>query len=175
MDEDSLNQEITATEQKVTELTKHLEQAKGVVQQWTGANASLSLSAAAARAENQSSGRGLLGAFLGSKFRSTMRRAAASSNAAIAKDVAEKRAKIAEGKREAQNLVKQLQSELTDAKQELKALMSGRKAAVKVKTETTKTAKESLSLLQKLKEAYDAGILTEQEYEEKPQKLVSSI
>lgn len=175
MTEDSPSQEIATAERKVTELTRQLEKAKEVVQQWTDANANLSHSAATARAENQSSGRGLLGAFLGSKYRSAMRRAAASSNAAIAKEVAEKRAKIADGKREAQSLVKQLQSELADAKQELKVLTLGRKSAVKAKTETAKTAKESLSLLQKLKEAYDAGILTEEEYEEKRRKLVSSI
>lgn len=120
-------------------------------------------------------GRGLIGGLLGSKYRSAMRSIAASSNATIAKDVAKKRAKNAEGKREAQEVARHLQSELKIAKQELKSLTLQRKAKSKNKSALIETASKSLSLLQKLKEAYDAGVLTEQEYEDKRKKLVSGI
>ncbi|MBA2492280.1 MAG: SHOCT domain-containing protein [Gammaproteobacteria bacterium] len=175
MDQDSSNAEIAAAECRIADLTMQIERGKEVVQQCTDANTNLSRSAAEARAENQSSGRGFFAGLLGPKYRSAMRLAAASSNAAIAKDVAEKRRKIAEGKREAQDLVKQLQTELSAAKSELKALTSNRQAAAKTKSVAAKNAKDSLSLLEKLKDAHESGILTDDEYEEKRRKLVSQL
>ena len=109
------------------------------------------------------------------KFRSTMRFAAAASNASIAKQVAEKRAKIADGRREAGELVRRLQSQIFAAKKDRKSLSSQRKAQSKSKGSIAKSASESLDLLQKLKGAYESGLLTEQEYEEKRTKLISQI
>ncbi|MEF8746667.1 MAG: SHOCT domain-containing protein [Candidatus Accumulibacter propinquus] len=174
MEQEQISREIAAAERVVEELTQQLERAKQVVQQWVDANASLSLSASQARAENQSKGRGLLGAILGAKYRAAVRSDAASSNAAIAKDVAAKRINIADGKREAQQLVKQLQAELTAARQALKALERQQKSSTE-KVASVNPANQSLTLLKKLKQAYDSGILTQQEYEEKRRKLVSNI
>lgn len=169
------SEEIEQMERQIATLTVRLADAKSAVVHWTEANKSLSLSAAEARAKNQGAGRGLLGGLLGSKYRSVVRAGAAASNAAIAKDVAEKRGRIVEGKREAQELVRQIQSELTEAKQQLKALTSGAKARAPTKTATAKAATDSLALLQKLKEARDAGLLTQDEFEEKRKRLVADI
>lgn len=167
--------EIQGIEQRIANLTTQLVEAKGAVAEWTEANKSLSLSAAHERAKNQGAGRGLLGGLLGSKFRSAMRAGAAASNAAIAKQVAEKRARIADGKRESQELVRRVQEELTAAKQELKAITASAKATATTKVAKAKTAHESLTLLQKLKDAKDAGLLTQEEFEEKRKKLVADI
>lgn len=169
------SEEIEQMERQIATLTDRLGDAKAAVAQWTEANTSLSLSAAEARAKNQGAGRGLLGGLLGSKFRSAMRAGAAASNATIAKEVAEKRARIVDGKREAQELVRQLQAGLTAAKQQLKTATSGAKAKASVKTAATKVANDSLALLQKLKDARDAGLLTQEEFEEKRKKLVAAI
>jgi hypothetical protein len=97
-----------------------------------------------------------------------VRRAAATSNAAIAKDVAGKRTQIAEGKKQAQDLVRHIQTELASAKVQLKALSSSAKSR-------KASAAMSLDLLQQLKEAKDAGLLTDEEFEAKRQKLVADI
>lgn len=159
----------------ISNLNGQIEDARNLVQQWTDANANLSRAASAARAENQNSGRGFLGALLGPKFRSTMRFAAASSNAAIAKEVADQRTKIAEGKRDAQASLKRLQSALVDAKQELKSIQSSRKSTFKNKSTVVQNTEDSIALLHKLKDAYDAGILTDSEYEAKRSKLIAKI
>jgi len=175
MTNEAQSQTLANLEQKVTVLTTKLADAKGVVAQWTDANASLSRSAAEARAENQGAGRGFLGGFLGSKFRGAMRFGAAASNAAIAKEVAEKRARIADGKRDAQELVRQAQEELAIAKQDLKAASSSSRSKAQTKVAAGKVANQSLDLLQKLKQARDAGLLTEEEFEQKRKKLVADL
>lgn len=167
--------EIQALEQRIAGLTARLADAKEAVAQWTDANKSLSLGAAQERAKNQGADRGFLAGLLGPKFRSAMRAGAAASNAAIAKEVAQKRAKIADGKREAQGLVRQIQEELTAAKHELKSLSAGARTKASTKTTKAKAAHDSLSLLQKLKEARDAGLLTQEEFEEKRAKLVADL
>ena len=166
---------VTEVEQEITTLTTRLAETKAIIEKWAEAGKSLSLSAAEARAKNQGAGRGFLGAFLGSKFRGAMRSGAAASNASIAKDVAEKRSRIAEGKREAQELARQFQAELSVAKQQLKALTSKEKLKATSKSTAALAAVDSLALLQKLKEARDSGLLTEQEFEEKRKKLVSGL
>jgi cell division septum initiation protein DivIVA len=167
--------EIAKVEQLIATLSSQLMEAQSIVQEWTETNANLSHSAAEARAKNQGMGRGFLGGLLGSKYRGAMRSAAAASNAAIAKEIVEKRAKIAEGKREAQELVKNLKEQLSFAKQELKTLKSKARSQSHIKSTKTKSASTSLDLLQKLKEAQQAGLLTDAEYEEKRKKLVSEL
>jgi len=167
--------EIQALEQRIASLTMRLAEAKNSVAQWNDANKALSLSAAQERAKNQEAGRGLLSGFLGPKFRSAMRAGAAASNAAIAKEVAEKRAHIADRKRESQDLARQVQEELADAKRQLKSLTAGAKAKASTKITKTKAAHDSLTLLQKLKEARDAGLLTQEEFEAKRTKLVADL
>jgi len=167
--------EIQALEQQIVNLSRRLAEAKDAVAQWTEANKSLSLSAAQERARNQGAGRGVIGGLLGAKFRKAMRAGAAASNAAIAKEVAQKRAHIAEGKQEAQELVRQIKEELTIAKQQLKSLTAGAKSKNVTKVTKTKDAHDSLALLQKLKEAKDAGLLTQEEFEQKRTKLVADL
>ena len=173
MAESSTSERIEALEMKLTELTAGLAQARGIVQQWNETGASLSRSAAEARAENQGAGRGFFGALFGSKFRSAVRSGAAASNAAIAKDVAAKRSKIAEGKQQAQEAVRRMQAEIALVKDELKMLRSS--ASQRARRDKTKSAADSLDLLQKLKQARDAGLLTEQEFDEKRKKLLSDL
>lgn len=168
-------EQLAALQKEIESLSAKLEQAKLVVKQWSDASARLSQSAAEARAKNQGLGRGVGGVLLGSKYRASMRRAAASSNAAIAKEVTQKRAKIAEGKREAQAAVRRVQAELTAAKEQKKSLTALAKTQRRAKSEAATAATDSLALLHKLKEAYDLGLLTEQEYEEKRQKLVANL
>lgn len=175
MSDNDLQSKIVEVEHQIATLSEQLVQAQNSVQQWVEANSNLSLSAAQARAKNQGAGRGFLGGLLGSKYRGAVRSAAAASNAAIAKEVADKRAQIAEGKRQAQDLVRNLKEELRLAKQELKALKSNSQSRSRTKSAATKSANTSLELLQKLKEAHQAGLLTDAEFEEKRRKLVSGI
>lgn len=167
--------DIEKIEQQIGYLTAQLESAKEMVRQWNEANKTLSLSAAEARAKNQSVGRGFVGGLLGSKYRGVVRAGAAASNAAIAKKVAEKRAQIVDGKRDAQEQVRQLQCELSVAKKNLKSLQLGEKSNVKVKNAAKKNAHDTLDLLQKLKAAKDAGLITQVEFEEKRKKLVEDL
>lgn len=169
---------IHSVQEQIDRLIADIERAKADVQSWVDTSARLSQSATEARAKNQGMGRGLGGALLGAKYRSAMRRAASSSNAAIAKDVAEKKAQIADGKRRAQENVKALQARLADAKARLKELSAERKSREKESAKAakaTQTSAKSLGLLEKLKEAHELGLLTDQEYEEKRRKLVAQI
>jgi hypothetical protein len=166
---------IEQLERTIATLTTRLSEAKAGVTQWTEVNRSLSISAAEARAKNQGMGRGFLGGLLGPKYRRVVRAGATASNAAIAKEVARKRAQIVEGKRQSQERVREIQAELTAAKQELKALTSMSKGKASAKVATGRATSQSLALLQKLKEARDAGLLTEDEFEEKRKKLVSDL
>jgi cell division septum initiation protein DivIVA len=175
MPEEPYSQELAALEHRVAVLTTRLAEAKSVVAQWTDANASLSRSAAEARAENQGAGRGFFRGLLGPKFRGAMRSGAAASNAAIAKEVAEKRARITDGKRDAQELVRKVQGELADAKQDLKMVGSRFKSKSQTRVAAGKVANQSLDLLQKLKQAREAGLLTEEEFEQKRRKLVADL
>jgi cell division septum initiation protein DivIVA len=168
---DSTQEQVIAVEREIDALNQRLEEAKHEVVKLTEASASLSRSAAEARAKNQSMGRGFGGALFGAKYRAAMRSAAASSNAAIAKEVAKKRSIIAEGKREAQELVSSIKSEIAELKQQLKSFKSKDKSIVS----SIKAAAGSVGLLKKLKEAHDLGLLTDEEYEQKRKKLVSSI
>lgn len=161
---------VPELESRIAQLSQALLSAKDEVQSWADANADLSRSAAEARAKNQGSGRGLVSALLGPKFRAAVRAGAAASNAAIAKDVAEKRAHIAERKRQAQERVKEIQRQLTVAKSELKKFTSKSKA-----NQNAKAASAAIDLMHKLKEAHEAGLLTEQEYENKRQKLLAQL
>lgn len=134
MEDQDKSAEIAKLERKVKYLTERLDVAKAVVQQWTDANTSLSRSAAEARAKNQGMGKGFFSGLLGSKFRGAMRQAAATANASIAQEVAEKKTKIVDGKREAQDLVRTLKEQLIDAKRELKRLIAETKGSVHPKT-----------------------------------------
>jgi hypothetical protein len=167
--------QLTELKEQIAALSVKLEQAKLVVKQWSEASSRLSQSAAEARAKNQGMGRGIGGALLGSKYRASIRSATAGSNAAIAQDVAKKRAKILEEKMKAQDLVRRIQVALKSAKERQKSLVALAKTQNKTKETVIKTKTESITLLQKLKEAYDLGLLTEQEYDQKRKKLISDL
>ncbi|MBD2055424.1 SHOCT domain-containing protein [Oculatella sp. FACHB-28] len=173
----TIDQQIANTETQISQLVIRLENAKRDVQEWVDANSSLSLSAAKARAETQSLGRGLGGVLLGSGYRASCRRAAASANAGIARKVAAKRAEIKQGKQNAQEVVRQVQFQISLLKDELKTLKSQRKSLspTKKSNQTVQTASRSLVLLEKLSEAYQMGLLTQEEYEEKRKKIVDEI
>lgn len=173
----TIDQQITNTETQISQLTVRLENAKKDVQEWVDANSSLSLSAQKARAETQSMGRGLGGALLGAKYRASCRRTAASANASIAREVAARRAKITEGKQKSQEIVRQIQAQISLLKDELKTLKSQRKSlsSTKKSTQTVQSSSRSLMLLEKLNEAYQMGLLTQEEYEEKRKKIVDQI
>ena len=176
--EKGFNWEVKILENRIDILTKSLSEAKSVVQGWVDKREDLFTDAAKARAENQNAGRGSIGIvrelFGGTQYRAALRKGATVSNARIAKEVAEKRAQIADGKREAQARVKRLQQELAEAKSELKAMARTKRSAGNQVT-VVDQANTSLDLLQKLKEAKDAGLMSEAEFEEKRRKLVSMI
>jgi hypothetical protein len=167
--------ELVALEEKMASLKEKLEQARLAVKHWSDLSARLSQNAAEARAKTQGMGRGIGGIILGSKYRASQRRDAARINASIAKQVAEKRGQIGEEKVKAQALVRQLQAELTTTKEQYRSLTALAKSQNKTKTITAKATIDSVELLKGLKEAYDLGLLTEVEYEEKRKKIVSSI
>lgn len=171
MDDDTRTAQLNAL---LAKLSAELEVAKEAVRTWTEAGASLSRSAAEARAKNQGAGTSLVSAFMGSKVRAALRAGAAASNAAIAKDVAEKRSRIAEGKRIAQERVRTLQAEISKSKDELKSLASSRKKPAGSVLKSQRTS-DPIDLMYKLKSAYEAGLLSLDEYEEKRRKLLSEI
>ncbi len=173
----TIDQQIADTEAQISQLTVRLENAKRDVQEWVDANSSLSLSAQQARAETQSMGRGLGGVLLGSKYRASCRRTAASVNANIAREVAAKRARIKEGKQNTQEIVRQIQAQISLLKDELKTLKSQQKSffSTKKSAQTVQSSSRSLVLLEKLNEAYQMGLLTQEEYEEKRKKIVDQI
>ena len=166
---------LKALQEKIASLTAKLGEAKLAVKQYSDLSARLAQNAAEERAKTQGMGRGLGGVLLGSKYRASQRSQAARINASIAKQVAEKRAQIGDGKRKAQALVSQIQAELTTTKEQYRSLTALVKSQNKTKAITTKATTDSVGLLKGLKEAYDLGLLTEQEYEEKRKKIVSSI
>lgn len=92
-------------------------------------SASLTANAAVERARNANLGRGIGGALLGSKYRAAARRAAASSNAGISRDVASKRAQISRSKLALQARERELKAHLRDLKLELKHARAGERAA----------------------------------------------
>jgi putative oligomerization/nucleic acid binding protein len=167
--------QLLPLQEKIASLTRQLEQAKVVVKQWSEASAQLSRNAAEARAKTQGMGRGLGGMILGSKYRASQRSQATRINASIAKQVADKRNQIAESKKKAQSVVQRIQMELTESKEQYRSLSALAKSQNKAKAVTAKGATDSVELLKKLKEAYDEGLLTEQEYEEKRRKFMSGI
>lgn len=165
---------IAALENRITHLGIQLEQAKTAAQTWVNASSSLSCNAAEARAKNQGAGRGILGGLLGSKYRSAVRAGAAASNAKISQQVARKRSEIANGKRQAQEVIKEIKSQIATARAELKQIGSANTEKSQNKM-TAKAASDSISLLHKLKEAHKAGLLTAGEYEEKRRKLLEHL
>ena len=164
-------------EAQISQLNMRLVNAKRDVQQWVDANSSLSLSVQQARAETQSMGRGLGGALFGSQYRASRRREAACKNAGIAREVAAKRAEIKQGKQNAQEVVRQIQAQMSLSKDKLKALRSQQKSSSsnKKSAQTVQSSSRSLSLLEKLSEVHQMGLLTEEEYEEKRKKIIEQI
>ncbi|MFZ3151085.1 MAG: SHOCT domain-containing protein [Anaerolineaceae bacterium] len=167
--------ELQELKKVIENLTIQLEEAKLVVKQWNDASAQLSQNAAEARAKNQNVGYGIGGVLFGSKYRAAVRREASASNASIAKQVAEKRGQILKGKTEAQERVRKIQLDLKLTKLEYQKLLALEKEQNKDKLTKTKASTQSIDLLQKLKEAYDLGLLTDEEYEEKRKKYASDI
>jgi chromosome segregation ATPase len=172
-----LEQQISAIEAQISQLNRRLVNAKQEVQQWIDANSSLSTAVQQARAETQSMGRGLGGALLGSQYRASRRREAACKNAGIAREVAAKRAEIKQGKQNAQEAVRQIQAQISLLKDKLKALKSQKKtlSSDRKSAQTVQSSSRSLTLLEKLSEAYQIGLLTKEEYEEKRKKIVEQI
>lgn len=171
---DSINQNISTLKSKLDQLNLSLEKIQKEIQIWADANEELSQSASEARANTQSLGRGLGGMLLGSKYRASARRHAATINAGIAREVAEKRRRIKEGKKEAQEQARELKSQISEIKTEIKELEK-QKRDMTSSSQNKKKSEQSLNLLQKLKEAYDLGLLTADEYEEKRKKIADDI
>jgi regulator of replication initiation timing len=173
--DDIHHSKVPELEARIEQLNQALSRAKNEVQSWVEENSALSCSAAEARAKNQGAGRGIVSAFFGPKFRAALRAGAAASNAAIAKDVAEKRSHIAERKRQAQEMVKEIQRQLALCKSELKQFTSKSKASYSAKASGAKAASTAIDIMHKLKQAHDAGLLTDREYESKRRKLLAQL
>lgn len=114
---DAIEADIVAVERRLYSL-------KDEIAGWDDASASLTASAAIERAKNAERGRGLGGALFGAKYRAAVRRAAASSNAGIAREVANKRAAIVRAKQDLRTAERELRARLRDLKAELKASRS---------------------------------------------------
>ena len=109
-----------AIEADIVAVERRIYSIKDEIAAWDDASASLTASAAIERAKNAELGRGLGGALFGAKYRAGARRAAASSNAAIARDVANKRATIVRAKQDLRSAERDLRAALRDLKAELK-------------------------------------------------------
>jgi flagellar motility protein MotE (MotC chaperone) len=111
---------VNTIEADIAAAERRLFSIKDEIAGWEDASASLTASAAIERAKNGEMGRGLGGALFGAKYRAAARRTAASSNAAIARDVANKRATITRAKQDLRTAERQLRAALRDLKAELK-------------------------------------------------------
>jgi outer membrane murein-binding lipoprotein Lpp len=171
---DPISQSISILKSKLEQLNLSLEEIQREIQLWLDVNEELSQSALEARANTQSLGRGLGGMILGSKYRASARRHAATINAGIAREVAEKRRAIKEGKKESQEQAKELKAQISAIKAEIKELEKQKRDMASGDQSKKKTG-QNLNLLQKLKEAYDLGLLTVDEYEEKRKKIANEI
>ncbi len=107
-------------EADIAAVERRLYSIKDELAEWSDVSTNLSISAADQRARNAEMGRGLGGAFFGAKYRAAARRAAASSNASIAREVATKRASIARAKQDLRMTERELRGALRELKVELK-------------------------------------------------------
>lgn len=167
--------EIQSSEREVAQLEALLSEAKNAVQSYVESSGQLSRNAAAERAKNQGAGRGFFGGLLGSKFRGVMRASTAASNASIAANVAQQRTALANGKAEAQEVVRGIQAQLTSAKSRLKSLNAEFQKSARKKTTGRRDASETLDLLKKLKQAHSDGLLTDEEFDAKRKKLAEAL
>jgi regulator of replication initiation timing len=175
MDQNNNISQIDQLQKKIELLLIDLDNAKKRVRECVEASSQLSLNAAKARAKNQGEGRGLDGMLFGSKYRASVRRSAAKSNASISRQVAQKRANIASIKSNAQEKVRLFQMELSKTKEELRLLTKENRKQEIGARKLKKGIDKSLTLLEKLKEAHDLGLLTEEEFEVKRKKLIDEI
>ena len=174
----NLDHQITETKVQIIQFTTALEKAKQNVQSCIDRNSSLSLSAAQERAQTQSMGRGIGGVFLGSKYIAARRKEAAYYNAAIARNIAAQRAEIQQQKKMCQETVRKVQDRIIALKDKLKHLQSQKKdfnCKKKTSSQLLQNSNKSVALLEKLQEAYQIGLLTQEEYEEKRKKIVEQI
>jgi HAMP domain-containing protein len=176
------SESIEALRARLERLSQEIEDARSRVHGWTDANAKLSLNAQEARAKNQARGNTGWSVLLGAKYRAAERRIAATSNAHIAQEVAEKRIAIAENKRGAQEEVRSLQASIAELKKQLKRadaearrVEAPRLQAPQISDIDVKTATAILDLMLRLKAAHEAGVLNTQEYEEKRLKLLGRL
>lgn len=166
------------TNMSVQELEAELERVRAVIRGWQDRAAELMQRAQQARADNQNAGRGLLGGLLGSKFRSAMRQGASASNAAVAREVAARRAEIANGKRQAQDLVRRIQAALKIARAEEKQFakkVKEHRAAGATRVKRVAAKSKEIDVLRKLKAAHKDGLLTDAEYEAKRRAIVAEL
>jgi hypothetical protein len=161
-----------AAASRIEELRALCEAAEAEVRQWQDEARNLSLAAAQARAANQGKGRGLGGLLLGAGYRRAARRSAASSNARIAAEVAEKRVAIAVGKRQAQAKVRGIKAAIAAAKIELRKAKAARRDSSRVQRQILADSEGDLSLLAKLAEERDAGNLSQGQFEAKRRQVL---
>jgi len=192
----NIETQIENIELQIEKLTDSLYLAKREVQSWVETNSDLSISAQKARAETQAMGRGLGGLLLGAKYRGAVRQNAASKNAEIAKQVAQKREQIRDGKQIAQNKVRAIQGQIRTLKGNLKSLKEQKKdlkdefknlnteekrnsakqkqSGRQIKNEM-KSGNESMEAAKKLYDLYQMGVLTKEEYDLKVHTLYKSL
>jgi hypothetical protein len=166
---------IAQLQEGIAALTARLSETKVQIAQATQQNTMLARSAAIKRAENQRSSRGLFTDFLPKGMRTAVREVASASNARIANTIARDRTDIATRKIALQDLARQIQAKILTEKQELKSLTTAEKSKANVQAAANKTAMTALDLMQKLKNAQEAGLLTEAEYEEKRKRLLAEL
>ena len=162
----------SALASRIDQLAAQLVRASDELREWQSAASSLSQQAALARSENQGAGRGLGGMLLGPKYRAAARRVAANSNADIARQLAQKRVTIAQEKARAQTQIRTLKSELFALRAEFKNRAKPARSVSKARLGAVASVSKELSLLTKLKEAYDLGLLTAAEFEQKKRQLL---
>lgn len=166
---------VEALKSRIADLEQAIATGKDKLRAIAESNAKISEQAAAKRAENQTAGRGLGGMLFGPKYRAAVRLSAAASNATLAQEVAQKRAQLAESKRETQERIRARQHELKELKSALRIQERSARAASGAGSRRTADAKKSIDLLHKLREAHALGLLTDDEYERKRKELAERV
>jgi Na+/phosphate symporter len=146
-------------QERLTELENALKVAQDELTQWVRANQELNQTVTEERAKLQGYGNGLVGVFLGSKYRATMRRTTIIVRANIAQEVSQRKAVILDNKQRLQTSIKLLKNEIKEIKDQLK-----KQNLSDNKNKSAGNKVTTVDQLAQLSKMYKDGLLSEIEF-----------
>lgn len=165
-------------EARIAGIERRIFELKDEIAHWSDVATDLSLAASAKRAERSQQGRGFAGALFGSKYRTSVRRSAASENASMSVKVAAQRQEITRAKQGLREEERDLRWQMRDLKMELRDARANekdqerqsrqRQAQVVGASEDPPSPAAPLDVkseLRRLRSMHEAGELDAKEYE----------